>query len=212
MATERGTQTQPATQAQVRTYALEGTVMEACDCDIMCPCYAGEDPSNGSCQAIFAYHIDRGQISGVDVSNLTVLSVVHSPGNMAAGNWRQVLLVDDKGSKEQLAAIGDAFEGRLGGPLGDLAALVSDHAGVFEAPITYTASGGKGNLSVGDKVQTALQPVTLRNSMAPIGVPAGSPSPFAGKATETRVNLPEHSLTWTVQGRHGSQSTFQFEA
>jgi hypothetical protein len=212
--TERGTRTQPGAERQAigRTYQIEGTVMEACDCDTVCPCYAGEDPTNGSCQSVFAYHIDRGQISGVDVSNLTIVAAVRSPGNMAAGKWRRALLVDDKASREQLMAIGDAFEGRLGGPLADLSGLVKEQLGVFEAPISFSGAGGQGNLSIGDKVRTSVTPVTVHNSMAPIAETATPPTPWAGKAPETRVNLPEHGLTWTLKGRHAGQAPFRFEA
>jgi hypothetical protein len=215
MAAERRIQTQPGAEAQApaRRYQVQGTVIEACDCDTLCPCYIGEDPTNGACQAIFAYHIDSGQISGIDVSGLTVVAVVETPGNMDVSNWRRTLLVDDKGSHDQLVALGDAFEGRLGGPLADLAGLVSEAVGVFEAPISYSAAGGEGTLSVGDKVQTTLTPVTLRPSMAPVdGSPESAPTPWAGKASETSVNLPEHGIQWSVQGRHASQSSFQFEA
>jgi hypothetical protein len=193
--------------------------MEACDCDTLCPCCADENPSNGSCNSIFAYHIDRGQISGVDVGNLTVLAVVYSPGTMAAGNWRRAILVDDKGSREQLVAIGDAFEGRLGGPLADLSALVKEHVGVFEAPMIFQASGGKGSFSVGgngSKVSTSFTPVAVRASMAPTGgsttTQPGSTTPTTwGKAPATSVNLPEHGINWSVQNRHASTSTFRFE-
>jgi hypothetical protein len=92
MATQRGTQAPTGTQAQAPTYTyqIEGTVMEACTCVTLCPCHAGQDPSHSSCEAIFAYHIDRGQVSGVDVGNLTVLAVVHAPGNMEAGTLGHV--------------------------------------------------------------------------------------------------------------------------
>ena len=52
-------------------YNLEGSLLEVCDCDVLCPCWIGENPDNGTCQSALAYQIDNGAIDGVDVSGLT---------------------------------------------------------------------------------------------------------------------------------------------
>ncbi|MFI5019627.1 MAG: DUF1326 domain-containing protein, partial [Dongiales bacterium] len=31
-------------------YRLEGDLLEVCDCNILCPCWVGEDPDNGTCR------------------------------------------------------------------------------------------------------------------------------------------------------------------
>jgi hypothetical protein len=36
------------------TYKLEGSILEVCDCEILCPCWVGEAPDNGTCQAAVA--------------------------------------------------------------------------------------------------------------------------------------------------------------
>src|SRR4029078_13610748 len=63
-------------------YVLEGTLLEACSCGVLCPCWIGEDPDGGQCFAFNAYHFDRGTIGGVDVSGLNIVLVVHIPGNV----------------------------------------------------------------------------------------------------------------------------------
>jgi len=49
-------------------YKLEGSILEVCDCNVLCPCWVGEKPDNGTCQSALAYHFDRGTIDGIDVS------------------------------------------------------------------------------------------------------------------------------------------------
>ena len=49
-------------------YSLEGSLLEVCNCDILCPCWVGEDPDNGTCDAVFGYHFDKGSINGTDVT------------------------------------------------------------------------------------------------------------------------------------------------
>ena len=70
------------TDATKVVYELEGTLLEACSCGVLCPCWIGEDPDGGACDAFNAYHFDRGTIRGVDVSGLNFVRVVHIPGNV----------------------------------------------------------------------------------------------------------------------------------
>src|SRR5689334_10829694 len=67
-------------------YELEGRLLEVCDCKVLCPCWIGEDPDNGTCDGTVAWHIDRGQIDGLDVSGLTLAVLGHIPGNILQGN------------------------------------------------------------------------------------------------------------------------------
>ena len=48
-------------------YDLEGALLEVCTCDILCPCWVGEDPDTVPCQSIMAWHFEKGTIDGVDV-------------------------------------------------------------------------------------------------------------------------------------------------
>jgi hypothetical protein len=217
MATEAASaEPQPQAATKGKTYTLEGTLLEACNCNVLCPCWIGENPDNGTCDSVIAYHIDRGQISGLDVSGLTVLEAHHIPGNVLAGNWRQVIFVDDRASHAQIDALGDAFQGRLGGPLGDLAGLVGERLGVFPAAIDHQLAGGEGTLTVGDKVRAAVAPyrsaygttTTLRDSI--FSTIPGSPA-WVAKASEMTVNLPEHGLVWSFSNTNAIQGDFKFE-
>ena len=67
-------------------YKLEGSILEVCDCNVLCPCWVGEKPDNGTCQSALAYHFDRGTIDGLDVSGLTFAVNVFIPGNPLEGN------------------------------------------------------------------------------------------------------------------------------
>ena len=105
-------------------YQLEGKLLEVCDCNILCPCWVGEDADNGTCDAVLAYHIDQGKIDGVDVSGLTLGLLGHIPGNIMQGNWRIAAFVDDKASPQQEEAILSVYTGKEGGPVADLVKLV----------------------------------------------------------------------------------------
>jgi hypothetical protein len=153
---------------------------------VLCPCWVGEDPDGGSCDALFAYHFDRGTIRGVDVSGLTLVVVTRIAGNnLTPGGWRIVVLVDERASDAQLDAMVAAYSGQLGGPLADLAALVGEVAAVERAAIEHDVRDGAGTLRVGDAIT-----VETRSSVH-------------------SVDLPEHGMVWSFTGRNATQAAYR---
>ena len=103
------------------SYHLEGRLLEVCNCNVLCPCWIGEDPDNGTCDTIVAWRIDKGQVDGVDVGGNTIAAVAHVPGNILEGNWTAAIFVDDATSKAQEDALLKVYTGQAGGPVADLA-------------------------------------------------------------------------------------------
>jgi hypothetical protein len=204
------------TRPSASGYQLQGTLLEACNCDVLCPCWIGEDPDNGTCSAVVAYNLDKGTIRGVDVSGLTLAGVVFIPGNVLAGNWKQVVFVDDRASDEQMQAMLDAFSGKLGGPLADLAQLIGEVLDVRRAPISHEIEEGRGTLRVGDSVTAVMEPyrgpdgsvTTLVNSV--FSTVPGSPA-WVGKAERFAVDLPEQGWTYEFEGRNAIQSDWMID-
>jgi hypothetical protein len=210
---ETAVETEPVSSG----YQLQGTMLEACDCDVLCPCWIGEDPDGGTCSSVVAYHFDAGRVRGIDVSGLTIANVVFIPGNVLAGNWKQLIFIDDQADEEQSQAIYDAFSGKLGGPLADLAQLIGERLGVVRAPISHEIVEGRGTLRVGgDTVVAEMEPyrgpdgsvTTLHNSI--FSTVPGSPA-WVGKAQRFSVNIPEHGWTYEFEGRNAIQSDWKID-
>lgn len=209
------TEATPATTTS--GYLLVGTLLEACSCGVLCPCWIGEDPDGGECFAVNAYHFDSGHIAGVDVTGLSFINVVHIPGNVLAPNsWRVVMLIDDRASDEQGDALLGAFRGEYGGPLADLAGLVGEVRGVMRVPIEHTVSNGTGTLRVPGILDAAMEPyrgadgsvTTLRDSI--FSTVPGSPA-WVSKATRHRVTLPQHGMSWEYEDRNAIQAVYRME-
>ena len=170
-------------------YTLEGSILEVCDCRVLCPCWIGEDPDNGTCDSIIAYHIDNGSIE----SGLTIAMLAHIPGNVLHGNYRAITYLDDKGSQQQNDALLAAFGGRLGGPLEDMAKLVGETVALITATINFSEEGGRGTLQIGDHAEAILEPyrgptgeITTLNESIFSTIP-GSPA-FVAKALHYRCS------------------------
>jgi hypothetical protein len=193
-------------------YQLEGTLLEACSCGVLCPCWIGADPDGGACDAINAYRIDRGTIRGIDVGGLSCVKVVRIPGNvLTPRSWTQVLIVDERADDEQFAAIVDAFQGRLGGPLADLAGLIRETVAIERAPISHEINEGGGVLKVADAITSTMHPfhgpdgrtTTLRDSL--FSTVPGSPA-YVAVAEINEVKLPQHGMEWRFQNRNAIQA------
>ncbi len=203
-----------ALQTQRYVYKLQGTLLEACSCNVLCPCWIGEDPDTGICQAFLGYHFDHGEIQGIDVSGLSMVMVAQIPGNvLTPKTWRVLVLMDEKATDEQVQALSDAYTGKLGGPLADLAQLVGEILGVERVPISHEVHEGEGELVVGDWIHASIEPyrgpdgsvTTLRDSI--FSTIPGSPA-YVSKARYHRVNVPKYNIRWAFEGRNAIQGDY----
>lgn len=199
-------------------YQLQGRLLEVCTCNILCPCWAGGDPDNdGTCQAIVAWHIDRGMIDGVDVSGRTLALIANIPGNVLNGNWRVLVVVDDRATGPQRDAILKVWTGQLGGPVADLAKLVGEVVGVESLPITFTVEGGQGRVRLGGLAEAELaplrgadnRPTTLNDSV--FSTIPGSPA-YVGRASRYRSQVPALAIDLELSGHNAVQGDFRFVA
>ncbi|WP_454778229.1 DUF1326 domain-containing protein [Georgenia muralis] len=206
------------TTAPTTTYDVEGRLLEVCSCEVICPCWVGEDPDGGTCDSALAWHVDSGTVEGTNVSGLTLALSVHIPGNVLAGGWRAVVVVDDKATQEQEDALLRLFTGQLGGAVADLAALIGEVAAVERAPIAFTVTEGVGRLTVGNIADAEItgftgatgQPSVLSETV--FSTIPGSPV-YVGKAARFTRDGSRHGLPDVDLGGHNAlQGHFRFTA
>jgi len=199
-------------------YQLEGDLLEVCDCNVLCPCWIGEDPDNGTCDAALAWNVAKGTIDGIDVSGLTLAGVVHIPGNILKGNWKVALFIDDRATEEQGEALLNAWSGKLGGPLADMAKLIGEVVAVQRVPITFDLQEGKGTLLIGNVTEAVMSPyrdsggrvTTLRDSIFS-NIP-GSPA-YVSKASRYKRTTSSLGLRdLDIQNNNAIQGKFLFAA
>lgn len=198
-------------------YILDGYMLEVCDCNTLCPCWIGEDPDNGSCQGVLAWHIERGTINGVDVSGHTYAALAMLPGNALHGNWKVLGVIDEGASEEQFDAIFSAFSGTLGGPCADLSGLVGEVVEVIRAPITADVVEGTGSITIGDLASARIEAykgpfgkaTNLQDSLFATHPGAHA---YISKSTSYVRNTEQYGIpNVNLQGRNAVQADFHFE-
>ncbi len=201
------------------TYEIEGKLLEVCTCNVLCPCWVGEDPDYKTCDTTIAWGIEKGSIEGVDVSGLTMAVSAHIPKNiLIPKSWKAVVFVDDKATAEQEGVLLQLFTGQLGGAVADLAGLIGEVVAVERVPIAFTVADGKGRISIGSIVEADMapfvgatgKPTTLAETV--FSTIPGSPV-YASKASQYTRDGSSHGIpSVDLQGHNALQGHFRFAA
>lgn len=194
-------------------WKLEGQYMEVCTCEAVCPCTVLNDPTEGTCTGAVAWHIDQGSFNGTALNDLTVVVALHTPGNMADGDWKVALYLDDRGNPDQQKALGTIFGGEAGGHPAELAAFIGEVRAVEAVPLTFETDGKHGTLRIGEVGEADAEPIegqggappTLENH--PLAVAPGYP---AVVATTRRARFDDHGIAFDVSGRNALISPFSY--
>ena len=200
-------------------WSLEGTYFENCPCDMVCPCTTSglTKPADAErCRVVLVFHIDSGEVDGVDVSGLTVAVLADTPRVMADGNWRVGVFMDEAATQEQMDKLGAVFSGQLGGPMEALSPLIGENLGVEVAPIEYEDDGRRHRVRIGEfaeiEIEDFVPPQTPEGEVSKLtGVdhPANSTLTMA-QATTSRVNA--FGLEFSHEGKNGHSAPFSWAA
>jgi hypothetical protein len=102
----------------VMAWQLDGTYFESCSCDAVCPCTWSALTAKATldrCRALLAYHVQSGEIDGVDVSDLSFALFLDTPPVMSEGNWRVGVYLDEAASDSQAERPGGCCPGSSAG-------------------------------------------------------------------------------------------------
>jgi hypothetical protein len=181
----------------------------------MCPCWFEADPDESECTGMVAWSIEQGQVNGVDVSDRAVVSVSYHAGRRRGAKARVALYVDERASDEQLRSLADAFTGRLGGPLGELAELTGEVSSVQRAPITLTSDTSTTKVSVGEAVAVTMEPIVGSNNKVmtltdgALATTLGT-TVEVGRSSGLRLDLAGEGINLNLEGRGANRGPFAY--
>lgn len=200
------------------SWRIEGTYFENCNCDMVCPCSTSGLTAPGDqdrCNVMLAFHVEKGDVNGVDVGGLNVTVVADTPALMSEGGWRMGVLMDVAASPEQAEALGAVFGGQLGGPMEGLAPLVGEMLGMESRAIAYVDGGREHSVRIDDaidvRVEDFVSPLDATGAgikVSGIGFPADTLA--AGHASTSTVNI--FGLSWDNSGKNSFSAPFAWSA
>ncbi len=195
-------------------WSASGSYFESCTCNVACPCVFTSDPTFGDCTVLIAWHIEKGKYGDVNLADLNVALVSHTPGNMLKTKWEVGLYIDEKGNVAQREALSKIFGGQAGGEPAALGPLVGKILGVSPVPISYHAQGKERTMripSIASMEIAAIEGqqgnlVTLENPPL-VGVPGQTI--VVGKSR--KFSFHDHGMNLEVSDKNGFYAPFAFK-
>jgi hypothetical protein len=194
------------------TWAVKGDALGSCSCDWGCPCNFDAPPTKGWCEGGYAFHINEGYLGETKLDGLSIAFYGHSPAALHLGNMTGYLLVDEKATDEQRAAIGRIFSGEVGGPFAIFASLLVKLIGPDYVPVEWKFDGPNSYARFGDRAEVGLKmienPVTGEKSGFTLKFTNGLLTDEAELMASSvfRINHPE--LSYEHSGQYAE--TFHF--
>jgi hypothetical protein len=157
------------------SWNLNGSYVETCSCELMCPCNLSFDhgATYDFCRVTLVFNIREGAVDGTDIAGCKVALVADTPKVMTDGNWRVGVFVD-AASDAQFEHLVQVFSGQVGGPMAGLAPLIGEMLGVERAAIDVADDGLRHTVRIGDAVDFEIEDIV------PFGVETGEPVRFSG--------------------------------
>lgn len=199
--------------ATIPQWQLQGTVVQACNCNWGCPCDFNAPPSKGYCEGTWTWHIERGQFGDVRLDGLRFAAACKWPGQLHEGNGEAVPILDAHASPEQLQTIGTLLSGQAGGPWSIVAGTLIK---VHEPRIVswdVRLDGEQTVISAGDALTMRLRPlknpVTGQEHHATVVLPTGFISHEMHKATTSAFAV-RGAVAYDYTGQDAAWGPFQY--
>ena len=136
-------------------WTITGEFVEACSCNMLCPCWYGVQNlmimDQGWCASPWLIRIEEGESNGVDISACNVALVTYFPGpTLFDGQGTGRVYLDHQNSAEQRRELEAIFTASRGGPLEVIGSLVSNWLTTQVTDIDVSEENGAIKANIGD--------------------------------------------------------------
>ena len=196
-------------------WKLQGDYFEGCNCDSICPCIFLQDPDEGFCNAVVAWHIERGHYQQVQLDGLNAVAVFVAPGNMFTGpKLKAAFYFDEHANREQNDAMSKIFSGRSGGFFAAAANLVGEVVGIKSAPISFGMEGKRRWLQIPEYLELEIESLKGNdpNKDSLVTNPSFTIAPGFDPVVScsTKHSYSDFGFKWDSSGKNGFYSRFSY--
>jgi hypothetical protein len=153
-------------------WAFTADYIESCNCTHACPCNFIGSPSDGSCEALVAYHIRAGYYANTSLDGMDFVIAWAWPNAIHDGNGTAAFYITDRALPEQRQALTQIVTGQAGGK-GPFAAFATTYTTIHEpkfVPVEIVVDGFDSHFSV-----PGILDVTLQGFTDPVSGKPGNP-------------------------------------
>jgi hypothetical protein len=186
-------------------WMIRGPEFANCNCAWGCPCQFNAPSTHGYCQAVASGHIAEGHFNEVRLDGLNWVMLMAWPGEIAHGNGRQQVIIDERADVQQREALRKILHGESTAPGAThffvFNSTMSDVLDPLHAPVhlDIDVAGRKARLEVPGLVESHGSPITDPNS---------------GQEFHAGIHLPngfEYTHAWIGTGRSKANAGLRIE-
>jgi hypothetical protein len=97
-------------------WMIRGVEYGNCNCNPGCPCQFNSPTTFGHCEAVAAGRVDEGWFNGTRLDGLHFVMLLQWPGEIAEGNGRQQMIIDERADAAQREALRKILHGESTAP------------------------------------------------------------------------------------------------
>ena len=202
------------------TWRIRGEEVVSCNCAWGCPCQFNALPTTGRCEALLAWDIREGQYGDTQLDGVRFARIYSWPASIPEGNGTRRLVLDERTTPEQRAALVALESGEQGHPYFEIFAAVCPN--VVEpvvAPIELEVDRGRRQARVriagiGEiGIEPITNPVTGEEHRARIDLPGGFEYKQAEMANSVAWKVTAgDSLVMEHENTYGQLSAFDWSS
>ena len=189
-------------------WKIQGEYFESCNCEVLCPCILSNlqtPPTEGHCDVVLAFRIDKGNYGATDISGLTAVQALMTPGPMGQGNGTLAVYVDSRGTAEQRAALEAIFSGAAGGPPSLFGPIITKYLGCKPVEISFAMHGSERKLVMPGIAEVTIKGIAGRGGKDVVWLD-NTGHPYAARiatAKAAQSNFKDSTLEFHNSGRNG---------
>jgi hypothetical protein len=184
-------------------WMIRGVEYANCNCNPGCPCQFNSPTTHGHCEALGAGQIDEGWFNDTRLDGLRFVMLLQWPGEIAEGNGRQQMIIDERADAAQREALRKILHGQSTTP-GATAFFVynSTMSQVFDpiyAPIEFS-------VDIAARRARVRVPGLVESDGSPIM------NPHTGREHHSQIQLPngfEYTLAEVGRGTSRARTAIQ---
>lgn len=177
-------------------WRMVGVSLGGCNCDWACPCQFNAPPTHPICEGFGAYRVTSGHFGATDLAGVLYAVIMHFPGAVHEGNGTRRLIIDERASPEQRAAIEALDSGGHGGANFEIwASVTPNQLPTLYLPIEfeYDRSGRRGRVVIAGHLESTIEPIKNPVTGAEHTIRIGLPNGFEYKEADIA-----NTVAWTA--------------
>lgn len=178
-------------------WMIRGVEFVNCICDYGCPCQFNAPSTHGRCEAVASGHIEEGYFNDTRLDGLNWILLLKWPGEIADGNGREQIIIDERADDAQREALRKILYGESTAP-------GSTHFFVYNSTMSEVLDPIIAPIKLEIDVEARKASVRVEGLVESTGTPIVSP--HSGEESRARINLPD-GFEYTVAEMGSGTST-----